>query len=292
MRDPEPTDVWKVSGWFNLLADAIGGHKRGESRRAEHVRPIGRVLLRLMLQGSPNAKRDAKTMSPAEVAALENEALAAASEDEGEGDGEEEDVEKAAGANAEKWADALRRKAEARAMRLAAEEPPLDILPLPTAQYMLQVQVYQAKDLPAADAQGSSDPFAVVRCGRAQAKTQVCHATTSPGWFKEMLMQVDKAWELSVPEESNGVAYITEKLRRIIIPRIDFENVTVQEAIDLGQAGARGVRPGGVGVGAGAIAGFDGVAWWAAPALSVVVLDEGTALVLSQIQAHCLPIQD
>ena len=48
----------------------------------------------------------------------------------------------------------------------------------------------------------------------------------------EMLMQVDKAWELSVPEESNGVAYITEKLRRIIIPRIDFENVTVQEAID------------------------------------------------------------
>ena len=62
--------------------------------------------------------------------------------------------------------------------------------------------------------------------------------------------------------------------------------------MSLGQAAARGVRPGGVGVGAGAIAGFDGVAWWAAPALSVVVLDEGTALVLSQIQAHCLPIQD
>ena len=29
-----------------------------------------------------------------------------------------------------------------------------------------------------------------------------------------------------------GVAYITEKLRRIIIPRIDFEDTTVEEAID------------------------------------------------------------
>lgn len=62
----------------------------------------------------------------------------------------------------------------------------------------------------------------------------------------ELLMQVDQAWELSVPsevpefqdsfssniDESQGVAYITEKLRRIIIPRIDFEDTTVEEAID------------------------------------------------------------
>ena len=89
--------------------------------------------------------------------------------------------------NSEKRAEALRRKAEARAMRQAASEPPTEIEPLPVASYMLTVQVYQAKDLPAADAQGSSDPFAVVRCGRAQAKTHVCHATTSPGWFKEMM---------------------------------------------------------------------------------------------------------
>ena len=32
--------------------------------------------------------------------------------------------------------------------------------------------------------------------------------------------------------ESSGVAYITEKLRMIIIPRIDFEDTTVEEAID------------------------------------------------------------
>jgi general secretion pathway protein D len=61
----------------------------------------------------------------------------------------------------------------------------------------------------------------------------------------ELLSQVDQAWELSVPadapienvgitqnSESTGVAYITEKLRRIIVPKISFEDTTVEEAID------------------------------------------------------------
>lgn len=62
----------------------------------------------------------------------------------------------------------------------------------------------------------------------------------------ELLSQVDEAWETSVPTdvvnlpptretastEGTGVIYITEKLRRIIIPRIDFEDNTVEEAID------------------------------------------------------------
>jgi general secretion pathway protein D len=62
----------------------------------------------------------------------------------------------------------------------------------------------------------------------------------------ELLSQVDAAWELSVPQEapnlsdqrgksegtSGGVAYITEKLRSIIIPSVNFEDTTVEEAID------------------------------------------------------------
>ncbi len=62
----------------------------------------------------------------------------------------------------------------------------------------------------------------------------------------ELLMEVDKAWELAVPAtvpdlptqqgpgigDSSGVAYITQKLRTIMIPRIDFEDTTVEEAID------------------------------------------------------------
>ena len=62
----------------------------------------------------------------------------------------------------------------------------------------------------------------------------------------ELLSQVDAAWEVSVPavtpainttqfgqgEVTSGVAYITEKLKKIVIPRIDFEDTTVEEAID------------------------------------------------------------
>ncbi len=62
----------------------------------------------------------------------------------------------------------------------------------------------------------------------------------------ELLSQVDAAWELSVPPDApdvdptqygagqvtDGVAYITQKLQRIVVPRIDFEDTTVEEAID------------------------------------------------------------
>ncbi|MGA0899476.1 MAG: hypothetical protein ACO3SO_03615, partial [Luteolibacter sp.] len=62
----------------------------------------------------------------------------------------------------------------------------------------------------------------------------------------ELLQQVDAAWEITVPDELpavnpdplgpelelGGVAYITEKLRRIIIPSINFEDTTVEDAIE------------------------------------------------------------
>jgi general secretion pathway protein D len=61
----------------------------------------------------------------------------------------------------------------------------------------------------------------------------------------ELLSQVDAAWEMSVPSEtpvmanqnsgpetSSGIAYISAKLRTINIPRIDFDDTTVEEAID------------------------------------------------------------
>ncbi len=62
----------------------------------------------------------------------------------------------------------------------------------------------------------------------------------------ELLSQVDAAWELAVPDEApalpdtigrgeqsgTGIAYITEKLRNIVIPSINFEDTTVEEAID------------------------------------------------------------
>jgi general secretion pathway protein D len=63
----------------------------------------------------------------------------------------------------------------------------------------------------------------------------------------ELLSQVDAAWALSVPAEApqitgdsgeadaagrSGMQYINEKLRRIVIPRIDFEDTTVEEAVN------------------------------------------------------------
>lgn len=62
----------------------------------------------------------------------------------------------------------------------------------------------------------------------------------------ELLQQVDQAWEISLPEDVTtalqpapkdnqvqfGVAYITEKLRSIIIPSINFDNTTVEEAME------------------------------------------------------------
>ncbi len=61
----------------------------------------------------------------------------------------------------------------------------------------------------------------------------------------EMLSQVDKAWEMALPAVgpmeagrageitlSSGAAMINEKLRRIIIPQVNFEDITVEEAID------------------------------------------------------------
>ncbi len=62
----------------------------------------------------------------------------------------------------------------------------------------------------------------------------------------ELLGQVDAAWEIAVPDElpvaaprtgqindpDFGVAYITEKLRKIIIPSINFEDTTVEDAIE------------------------------------------------------------
>lgn len=62
----------------------------------------------------------------------------------------------------------------------------------------------------------------------------------------ELLMEVDKAWEMALPADgplddlmgrgpeqvSTGQAYITEKLRRIVIPVVNFEDITVEEAVD------------------------------------------------------------
>ena len=136
----------------------------------------------------------------------------------------------------------------------------------------------------------------------------------------ELLMQVDQAWELAVPAdapaidetkfgaggETVGVAYITEKLRRIVIPRIDFEDTTVEEAIDFLRLRAseldtteldpakKGVnfvirRPRAPSVGAAPEAGAEALAGGAAEALPTGGGDPGT-LRVKELRIRNVPL--
>ena len=78
-------------------------------------------------------------------------------------------------------------------------------------------------------------------------------ATTKSDYYRaaydqtraELLMEVDRAWESSVPPElpdfgpgegsslrTSGVEYIQQKLNNIMIPKVDFEDVTVKECLE------------------------------------------------------------
>ena len=162
---------WKVQGWFPLRADALSNHKWFHSRRAENVKPIGQVLLRLMIRGSSAGKHAA-----GEAYVDEDDVKSVASDAEAAMDDRRGDLE---------------RKAELRGERLAANLESEFVEPLPTRPFMLRMELYQARDLPAADAHGSSDPFAVLRVGRNIAETNVVNSTTSPSWFRELFVQVD-----------------------------------------------------------------------------------------------------
>lgn len=71
-----------------------------------------------------------------------------------------------------------------------------------------------------------------------------------------LLMEVDRAWEMAVPQElpditrtdtsggpSTGVQYIQQKLNNIIIPLVNFDNTTVEEALDFLRLRAREIDP-------------------------------------------------
>lgn len=71
---------------------------------------------------------------------------------------------------------------------LAARQP----VPTPKFQkYQLRSHIYQGKDLPSGDGDGFSDPYLVVRCGKASAKTKIIKGTTFPIWYETLTMEVE-----------------------------------------------------------------------------------------------------
>lgn len=273
-HNPPPSEEdWKIQGWFQLHADAIGDHKRGESRRAEHVKPMGQVLLRINLCGSTVTKLEARSLSPEELEAQEDE------------ESDNDDIEKAPG---EEGRDAraakIEKRMEAREERMGEDTCKIDALR--TVKYMLQAQVYQAKNLPAGDAQGASDPFAVIRCGRSKAETHVCKATTNPAWFREMLMEV----ELPVVPAPRPKKQSKKQARMGVEEDSSDEEGDEDEAdveagaghMSMAQANARGIHPG-----ANRLpqVGFEGIAWWAVPKMTVIVFDHDEGMLGSDNDA-------
>ena len=259
---------WTVQGWFPLRADALSNHKIGTSRRAENVKPVGQVLLRLMIRGSSTGKHlvtaDYEADNLDDDVSVLSDALAAQADRR----------------------EALERKAEIRGARVAAQMEHEFIEPLPTRPFLLRMELYQARDLPAADAHGSSDPFAVLRVGRNVAETHVVRSTTSPSWFRELFVQVDLPLVVKDKKRLPDGTLVTDDdsdddsddKKELLDPTgIVVDRGSEDESdVEMGTAPLKQERQKGkfVGKGGGGPgAEFDGIAWWAAPSMNVMVFD-------------------
>ena len=266
---------WTVQGWFTLRADALSCHKMGKSRRAENVKPIGQVLLRLMIRGSTTAKN--MTGADYDISLDFNDAQSMASD---VADAQEDRRKQ------------LEKKAEVRGARVAAQMEHEFIDPLPTRKFMLRMQLFQARDLPAADAHGSSDPFAVLRVGRSIAETQVVKSTTSPSWFRELFVAVDLPLvvkdkkrmpdgtlvtddEESDSEEEKLVLDATGIVADLASSDSEADQPRFNADIEMGAAAPKKAKQKFVGKSSGAAGQeFEGIAWWAAPSLNIMVFDK------------------
>lgn len=56
--------------------------------------------------------------------------------------------------------------------------------------YELRVYLFLGRNLPPADASGTSDPFVKVRCGGELVKSKVCSQTLNPGWYETLTLNV------------------------------------------------------------------------------------------------------
>ena len=176
-------------GWLTLYSDALSLRKGSSTVRA--ARPVGAALVRLQLTRKPGGKVYVLGVTDVEEAQkrleeekrLKKEAAQQAGEEE-DSDDDEEAAKKAS-----------ERRARGPGLfdpggRFGATPDPEIVQAIATRPFKLRVYVYQAQHVPVADADGASDPFCVVRCGRAVSRTQVCGNTTSPAWFAEVPLEV------------------------------------------------------------------------------------------------------
>ena len=61
------------------------------------------------------------------------------------------------------------------------------------ADYILRAHIYQGKGLPAADEEGTSDAYVVVRMAGQKAKSATIEATCFPRWYETLDLNVSVA---------------------------------------------------------------------------------------------------
>ena len=268
---------WNVQGWFQLQADALSNHKIGQSRSLEHVKPVGQVLIRMILRGNPNLKRQAK-----------NDANEGADED---GDDEalalKEELKNVDPAD-KKQKEELekRRKKMERKMKGAVDEmiaKPLK--PMEKRKFMLHVEAYQAVNLPAADPNGASDPVAVVRCGRAVIQTQTMKSTVSPSWFRDLFVEIElpllPPTAIDPTRTDSDSDSDSESDSDSDDDSSSNEDKLESKLLDKRMKEFRKLNKNKSGGGGGKLQGLSGIAWWAAPAITILVFDEDKATLLS-----------
>jgi hypothetical protein len=55
-------------------------------------------------------------------------------------------------------------------------------------KYHLRAHIYQGKELPSGDSEGSSDPYCIVRIGKHSAKTKIIKETVFPIWYESLVI--------------------------------------------------------------------------------------------------------
>ena len=68
--------------------------------------------------------------------------------------------------------------------------------------YLLQIHIYQGRNLPPADETGAADPFIVSRCQGKKVKSRTKYETLNPGFFEtvEMVVSLPPLGDLSYPQ--------------------------------------------------------------------------------------------
>jgi len=61
---------------------------------------------------------------------------------------------------------------------------------IPKVDYELRIYLYLGRNIPPADATGTSDPVVKIRCAGQIVQSKVCTQTLNPGWYETLKMNV------------------------------------------------------------------------------------------------------